>query len=51
MLEPAHEPRLARITARSTTNYETDKNKLVTDALKGKICSEFETTGFKDEAR
>ena len=51
VLESAQEPRLERITARATTNYETDKNEIVTDALKGKICSEFETNGFKDEAR
>ena len=51
VLKSAHEPRLALITARATTNYETDKNEIVTDALKGKICSEFETSGFKDEAR
>ena len=51
VLESAHEPRLARITARATTSNETDRNDIVTNALKGQICSVFETNGFKDEAR
>ena len=51
VLESAQEPRLARITARATTNNETDKNEIVTNALKGQICSVFETNGFNDEAR
>lgn len=43
--------RLVRVTARARTNNETDKNEIVTNALREQICSEFKRDGFKDEAR
>ena len=51
VLESARAPRLARITARANTNNETDKNEIVTNALREKKFSEVETDGFKTGAR
>ena len=51
MLESASAHRLARVTARASTNNETDKTKIVINAIKEQICSEFETDGFKYETR
>ena len=51
MLESTLAPRLSRVTARASTNNETDKNEIVTNASKEQVCSEFETNGFKNEAR
>ena len=43
--------RLVRVTARARINNETDKNEIVTNALREQICSEIKRDGFKDEVR